>query len=183
MVANPVFRDQQGQSILEVVFVLPFLFLFVAFLYKVTMAVQTAINNTQYARSQVYVLTANSPEYPRLDFRFYNPKSFVTQSQDKIVLGVADPEQVDYHDASGNIEPVPQTQKIGRAQSTVKGSSERGEVTKRTEIRIRNTAAICTQLNSINPKLAMTSDNIPALKSQRWPFGLSVCQYKGEGSL
>lgn len=170
-------RDERGQSILEIVFVLPFLFLFVALLYKINMAIQMAINNTQYSRSQIYMLAANSPEYPRLSFRFYGPKNFAQMTQDEMVLGVADPEQVDF--SSEEIPPFPQTQKIGREQTSVKGSDDAGEVKNRTEIRVRNTAAICTQLNAVGKNLPMTSENITALKSQRWPFKTEVCQYKG----
>jgi|GEM_PF-2134898 len=174
--------DERGQTILEVIFVLPFLFLFVGLLFKVNTAIQMAINNTQFAHSQLYVLTANSPEYPRIQFRFLaGQRSFVNQEQDRMVLGVADPENIDFSDPNGNIEPDPQIQKIGRANPSVRGSSDRGEVKKRLAIRVRNTAAICTQLNSVSPKVGMTSDHIPALKAKRWPFGEAVCQYKGDG--
>ncbi len=61
--------DSKGQSLLEVVIMLPFLFLLFGLLFRANMAIQMAINNQQFARSQVYVLTANSPEYPRLGFR------------------------------------------------------------------------------------------------------------------
>jgi len=171
--------DERGQTILEVIFVLPFLFLFVGLLFKVNMAIQMAINNTQYARSQLYVLTSNSPEYPRIQFRFSGPRSFVVQEQDRMVLGVADPENIDFSGGE-EIQPEPQIQKIGRAKPSVRGSNDRGEVKKRLAIRVRNTAAICTQLNSISSKVGMTSENIPALKAKRWPFGERVCQYKGD---
>jgi hypothetical protein len=171
-------HDEKGQSILEVIFILPLLFLFVGLLVKLNMAAQVAINNTQAARSQLYFLTSNQPEYPRLEFRFYIAKSFVAQGQDQMVLGIADPEGLDFENPT--IAPNPQTQKIGR-NSTSKGSEERGEKIKtRVEIRVRNTAAICTQLNSVGGKTAMTSDAIPTLGAQRWPFKQKVCGYKGE---
>lgn len=172
--------NERGQSILEVVFVLPFLFSFVFLLYKVMMAEQMAINNTQYARSQLYQLTMNQPEYPRIQFRFDSSRGFVVRGQDKMVLGVADPKGVDFGDPNAEIEPIPQIQNIARAQTSEKGSSDQGEVKKRTELRIRNTAAICTQLNSVAPGKPMISEEIRALKSARWPFGQKTCQYKGE---
>jgi hypothetical protein len=182
MVAKHIVHNESGQSILEIVFILPFLFLFVGLLYKLNMAVQMAINNTQYARSQIYVLAANSPEYPRLNFRFYGPNMFAQNEQDEMILGVADPSALATANATdGSLEPIPQTQKIARKQTDVPGSQERGEVQNRTEIRVRNTAAICTQLNAVAPKKPMTSDNIrDVLKAQRWPFHQEVCQYKGK---
>ncbi len=168
MATKTLLKDKKGQSILEVVFVLPFLFLFVGLLFKLNMGLQASINNTQYARSQVYVLTANSPEYPRLEFRNFMAESFVKNKQDRIVLGVADPEALTSAVANeSTMDPIPQIQKIGR-NSTVKGSNESGEQSKRTDIRIRNTSAICTQLNQV-----------PTTGSVRWPFGQAVCQYTG----
>jgi len=158
------YRNEKGQSVLEVVFVLPFLFLFVGMLFKLNMGIQQAINNTQYARSQIYVLTANSPEYPRLQFTQYSDtgsgsvKMFSAAGQDMMVLGVADPSAISDSEGDG-LQPIPQTQSIARNKS-VKGNT----------VHIRNTAAICTQLNII-PKVNGTS--------QRWPFGGGVCQYQG----
>src|SRR5690242_20552380 len=114
-------RNESGQSILEVVFILPFLFLFVGLLYKVSLATQMAINNSQYARNQIYVLTANSPEYPRYQIRF-NWGLFGQNSQDRMVLGVSDPAAISQANSnSGSIEPLPQTYKINRGGTTVKG--------------------------------------------------------------
>ena len=160
-------QNEKGQSILEVIFVLPFLFLFVGVLFKITLSIQQAINNTQYARSQIYVLTSNSPEYPRLQFTQYNKTTFANAGQDMMVLGVSDPQALAEAADSATLMPIPQIQKIGR-NAKVKGSEEKGEVTKRSGIRIRNTSAICTQLNKV-----------PEGSSDRWPFGQSVCQYKG----
>ena len=163
-----VAKNNKGQSLLEVLILLPFLFMFVGVLYKITMATQMAIVNTQYARSQVYVLTANSPEYPRLEFRL-NPTMFAAKHEDRMVLGVADPKALTSSTGlEGKLEPVPQTQKIGRIGSTATGSSDRGEVLKRTEVRVRNTSGICTQLNAV-----------PTASNKRWPFGATVCQYEG----
>ena len=173
-------RDESGQSILEVVFILPFLFLFVGMLHKVNIAVQMAINNGQYARNQIYVLASNSPEYPRYEIR-YSWGLFGQNNQDRMVLGVADPEAIAQASANdSSIEPLPQTYMINRKGTTVKGSQERGEVSLRNEIRVRNTAAICTQLNSVGSKKPWNSTSVKDLKSQRWPFNQEVCQYSGK---
>lgn len=174
MVAN-----QKGQSLLEVLILIPFLFMFVGALYKINMAAQMSIVNTQYARSQIYVLAANSPEYPRLQFRL-NQTMFAFNKQDRMILGVADPKALSTSTGmEGTIEPMPQIQKIGRTGTTVVGSTDSGEVSKRTDVRVRNTSAICTQLNAASNKMPMDETNIQSLASKRWPFGYSVCQYEG----
>jgi hypothetical protein len=176
-------KNRKGQSILEVLILIPFLFAFVGVLYKITMAVQMAIVNTQYARSQIYVLTSNSPEYPRLQFRLSrgsSVKMFAFNKQDRMVLGVADPKALTSSAGQdGSMEPLPQIQSIGRSGRTESGSSDRGEVTKRTDVRVRNTVGICTQLNAVALEKPMDETNIPSLGSKRWPFGNTVCQYGG----
>lgn len=181
MVAKTFHTHEEGQSILEVLFILPFLFLFVGLLYKMNMAAQMAINNSQFARAQVYVLTGNSSEYPRLGFTKFSPIHFGNADQDRMVLGVADVEALSESNSPNGMSPIPQVQKIARLSSTEKGSSERGEVKKRTEVRVRNTMGICTQLNSVGSKTPMNEDSIPSLGSKRWPFGMEVCQYGGMG--
>ena len=168
-------RNEKGQSLLEVLILVPFLFMFVGLLYKITMATQMAIVNTQYARSQLYVLTANSPEYPRLQFR-WSQGMFAYQNQDRMVLGVADPKSLTTSSGqAGTIEPLPQVQDIKRNQATVSGSKDTGEVAKRTEVRVRNTVGICTQLNA----KPLDDHHVSDIVTKRWPFGTTVCQYGG----
>ena len=167
---NPqkLLQSEEGQTILEIVIVLPFLFLFVGFLFKLNLAMQASINNTQFSHSQVFVLTGNSPEYPRLGFTQLNPqKAFKLVGQDMMVLGVSDPSAIESSNDPSSIDPIPQILNIARNKS-VKGSEDSGEQKKRADVRIRNTAAICTQLNVI-----------PTGTTKRWPFGGPVCQYKG----
>lgn len=182
------FTDESGQSILEIVFILPFLFTFIALLYKINMAAQIAINNVQYARSQMFILTANSSEYPRLSFRFgaFNPAaSFHTEGHARMVLGVADPEAVAAAGASdsGTLEPIPPIQNIARRGTTQPGSNAAGEPKNRTDVRVRNTVAICTQFNSAKDG-GRVLDWYPSLLarmsgSKRWPFGENtVCKYE-----
>lgn len=150
---------------LELMFMLPLLFGFAVILYKVTMVMQVSINNAQYARSQIYVLTRNSPEFPRLGLR-RDPSMFAGGKQDRMVLGVAD---IDTGAGESKIEPIATKIDISRTSSTAKGSSEAGEnIKNRTKVRIRNTMAICTQLNVV-----------PDTSNERWPFKNTVCRYEG----
>ena len=167
--------DAKGQSILEVVVVLPFLFTFVGLLYKFNMGIQMAINNLQYSRSQLYILTANSPEYPRLEFRHYTQNIFKEADQELMILGVADPSAI----SGANIDPIPQINRISRAGG-IKGSDQAGEVSKRTDLRIRETSAICTQMNGVARKFPYSAGGVRGLKSRTWPFEKLVCQYSGK---
>jgi hypothetical protein len=95
--------------------VLPFLFLFVGLLFKLNLAIQTSINNTQFSHSQIFVLTANSPEYPRLYFTKLKPQtSFALSGQDMMVLGVSDPSALESSANPDSIDPVPQIQNVAR---------------------------------------------------------------------
>jgi hypothetical protein len=169
--------DAKGQSILEVIFMLPFLFIFVGLLFKLNMGIQMAINNAQYARAQVFMLTNNSSEYPRLAFR--SSGALTKNEDDLLLLGVSDPSALSEAADGGDMPAIPQTQKIGGSPNS-KGSSESGEVSSRTNIRVRDTAAICTQMNSVSKGKAMDSYQITGLKNQRWPFRKTVCQYNGK---
>ena len=184
MKKNKYSLNEKGQSILEVVFMFPVLLLFVSLLYRMNMATLMSINNVQYARSQMLVLAANSPEYPRLEFR---ASLFVPRQQDRMLIGVSDPSAlVSANNNNTDIEPIPQIQKVGRKNPTVKGSEARGEAANRTGIRVRNTTAICTQLNSTDSKnkVMLAPDGIKDLPGEaRWPFGQKVCQYPGDSTL
>ncbi len=165
--------QEDGQSILEIVFILPFLFLCVGLLYRMNMAIQMSIANVQHARSQIYVLAMNSPEYPRLGFRksHTSVKMFSAASEDRMVLGVADPSAV----SGSSVDPIPQIETVARTGSAVLGSSEPGEVKQRTKIRIRSTSAICTQLN----QGFLEENSALGFSSKRWPFGMNPCRYGG----
>ena len=163
--------DAKGQSILEVVFIMPFLFLFVMVLFKLNLAIQSSINNAQYSRSQLLSLAANSSDYPRISFRTLPKTGFIALQQDMMLIGVADPTAINQagSSSSGAMEPIPQTQKIDKTGVNIQGSNDNGEQTKRNEMRIRNTAAICTQFNTP-----------PITGAARWPFKQVVCQYTGQ---
>lgn len=178
-------KNQEGQSILEVVFMVPILFSFVVLLYKINMASQVAINNTQAARSQLFVLTGNAAEYPRLAYRFadYGAKWLAEEGHSRLILGVSDPSVALHNDDDGDMQPVPQTQKIARRGTTVAGSNDAGEVSLRNEIRIRNTVALCTQFNTVLDKssgknLDLNPQTVAMLKAKRWPFDTEVCKYE-----
>jgi hypothetical protein len=178
------FLSEEGQSILEVVFVIPLLFAFIALIYKMNMASQAAINNIQYLRTQLFVLANNSSEYPRLQFRFKKYGGpFAKEGHVRMVLGVSDPEAVKgqmYSDDPSALEAIPILQKINRPGTSVTGSQDAGEVSSRTEVRIRNTASICTQFNNVRSGSIWEDafSNIWEGQNRRWPFNATPCRYE-----
>jgi hypothetical protein len=166
--------DAKGQSILEVILFLPFLFLLVGLLVKMNTGIQMAINNSRYARAQLFVLMNNSAEYPRIQLR---NNRLVKNAHDMLVVGVSDPQAIEEAASDGDMPAIPQVQRIVDKRAV--GSNERGEVRTRTEVRIRGTAAICTQSNSVGKGVPMNSVNITRLVNKRWPFGNLACQYDG----
>jgi hypothetical protein len=172
--------DAKGQSILEIVVVLPFLFILVGMLFRLNLGLQMAINNLQYSRSQLYVLTGNSPEYPRLSFRHKlagSGRSFAEREQDLMVLGVSDPKALSESEEEGSMPAIPQKQRVTRA-GVAGGSEEAGEPEKRTNVRVRETSAICTQMNSVSKNVNFDTSGVVGLKDGRWPFRKLVCQYE-----
>ncbi|NDG85297.1 MAG: hypothetical protein EBX52_09730 [Proteobacteria bacterium] len=170
--------DAKGQGLLEVMLVLPLLFMMVILMFRFNMALQMGINNVQFARSQIYILSGNSPEYPRLQFR-HSPGGFFSKSTDMILLGVADPQAID-EETADNLPPIPQVQRIGR-KGLPGVSTEPGEGLLRSEVNVRETSAICTQTNGISAAKPFTPSQIPSLKpTSRWPFSKLPCQYEGQ---
>ena len=172
--------DAKGQGLLEALIVLPFMFTLVILLFRFNMGIQMAINNVQYARSQLYVLSGNSPEYPRLKYRV-GGVTFYRRKMDLMLLGVSDPTAIDEAGNSGGDMPaIPQTQRVGK-KGLPGASSDPGEGRLRSEIRIRETSAICTQMNGVNESTPYDSFGVLSLKPQlRWPFGKLPCQYEGQ---
>jgi hypothetical protein len=171
----------KGQSLLEVLMMLPFLFILFGVLFRSNMALQMAINNQQYARSQIYVLAANSPEYPRLGHRHVGAGGggrMAAAQIDLMVLGVSDPSALAEVANGDSMPPIPQSQRIAR-QGAPGGSQDAGEPASRTTVRVRETSAICTQMNSAAKGNNFDSTGVTSLGSERWPFRKPVCQYTG----
>ena len=171
--------DAKGQGLLEAVIVLPFMFTLVILLFRFNMGIQMAINNVQYARSQLYLIAGNSPEYPRLLFRTEGA-NFYKNRIDMMLLGVADPTAIEEAANGGDMPAIPQSQRVGK-KGLPGATSDPGEGKLRSEIQIRETSAICTQLNGVNENLPYDSYGVVSLKPQlRWPFGKIPCQYQGQ---
>jgi len=82
-----VAKNEEGQSLLEFLLVLPVLLGLVALMTRVNTAIQASLVYQQYARAQTTFLTFNSPVYPslRLQASELNGKNY-----NQMTIGVSD---------------------------------------------------------------------------------------------
>ncbi len=164
-VLSPV-RGENGQSMLEFVFMLPILVGLIVVMVRTNTVIQMSIVNQKYARAQALWLTFNSPYYPRLSFRkpkdacgdFDSNDQFIRYGFNRMVIGMAD-QPVD--DTGGKANAV--TQSVVRDSSTAGDGPSQSEPIDRAKVRVRTTVALCTQTNAIVTSqglCAVTANNI-----------------------
>jgi hypothetical protein len=148
-----VAKNEEGQSLLEFLLVLPLLLGLVALMTRVNTAIQASLVYQQYARAQTTWLTFNSPVYPslRLQSTELNNKNY-----NQMTIGVSD------NPITGDSNlPQATTTNIARNQTVANSASNEMQVdgpSTRAIVRIRNTVTMCTQANMAggNPILPLT---------------------------
>ncbi|MGK5082901.1 hypothetical protein WDW37_06320 [Bdellovibrionota bacterium FG-1] len=139
--------DDQGQSVLEFLLMLPMMVGLVVILVKINTTIQISINNQQYARAQALWLTFNSPVYPAHDLK----EGHLTAKQyNQMVIGVSENQAT-----AGEYNPKAATYLIARKKGSPAGE-EKAEPRERTLVRIRDTVTLCTQSNLIKTGGGMT---------------------------
>jgi hypothetical protein len=128
--------NQKGQSLVEVVFLLPIIFGLFVVTSKINTAIQVAIVNQQYARAQALTLAQNSPYYPRRE----QQKVMATKNSNQLIMGVAD--QVLDEDDEG--VPKATVQVISRTRGLAGSEPQDKEPEKTYHVRLRNTVSLCT---------------------------------------
>ncbi len=138
--ALPKLKNEDGQSVLEFMFMLPVMIAFVLILVRVNTAIQMSIVNQQYVRAQAHWLTFNSSVYPTIDLR---QKNFDNLDSSRMIIGMSEKSITDE-----NNEPIASTQLV--AQSKTKAGGEgpsQEEPRERGMVRVRTTVSLCTQSN------------------------------------
>lgn len=153
---STLLQNEEGQSVLEFVLMLPVLLGLTAVVYRVNAAIQMSIVNQQYSRAQALFLAFNSPVYPELRFRM----DLQRKGYNQMVLGVSDnpaPKNEDQYNPEATVWDI--------APRTPGGSNEpQAEPDLRTKVRIRNTVHLCTQSDVVGagsqfkPIQALTGD-------------------------
>lgn len=144
---------EEGQSVVEFVFMLPMLLGITTLLVHINTAIQISIVNQQYARIQTLRLTFNSPFYPALrrsDESYsgqpVGPRTLLNGAY-QMVVGVADNLL-----EGGDAHPVATQQLIVRKPSLTRQNAPQDEnATTMGWVRIRNSVTLCTQRLNMNP--------------------------------
>lgn len=133
---------ESGQSILELLFLLPMLAGLIVILVRINTAIQISIVNQQYSRSMIFFSNMNSPDYPSRSLlkRAVAANSLVNQ----MTFGISDkPIGQNDNDFEASNQPEASTQYVARKPR--QGSEEPGDdITQRGKVRIRNTVTLCT---------------------------------------
>jgi hypothetical protein len=134
--------NDEGQSVIEFIFMLPMLIGMSALLVNINTAIQIGIVNQQYARAQALNLTYSSPFYPAL---FHSDGSagprvlLIDEGANQMVLGVSD------NFSSGNYTPIATQQLVVRKPSLAPSNAPQDEsATLIGRVRIRNSVTLCT---------------------------------------
>jgi hypothetical protein len=143
-----VILDESGQSLIEFVLMCPLLAAILLVLIRINTIIQVSIVNQQYARAQTHFLTFNSPVYPAITHR----SRLIDQQSNRMIMGVSDNTITD-EDEGADYAPEASVQMIARTAAQAKGKGPDHEEPKiRGYVRVRNTVALCTQMNVYNDK-------------------------------
>lgn len=141
--------NENGQSMIEFIIMLPVLLGVTLFLIKVNTAIQMSIVNQQYSRAQTLYLASNHSEYPALRFREGNEagNTMLELGIDQMILGISD-NIAESSEQLGEYEPEASVQSLVRPGKPIGNDDPGSEPESRGRVRIRNTVALCTQTNS-----------------------------------
>ncbi len=135
------FRDtgEQGQSVVEFIFILPLLVGLCSLLIHVNSAIQVSIVNQQYARGWAIYLAMNSPYFPVWEEK----ESFLLAggaNANQVVLGVSD---TVLKGSKGT--PVASVQQVARSARQAPANKPQNEDDREMAwVRARNSVTLCT---------------------------------------
>ncbi|MBN21627.1 MAG: hypothetical protein CL678_10110 [Bdellovibrionaceae bacterium] len=151
-----IIKNDKGQSMIELMVLLPVVIGTLSFLIKTNSAIQVSINNQQYARAQILIYMSNSSNYPRVqDISSWEAEGGGI-NRSKMVFGVSD----NIFSSDADIEPEAVISPIV-TKDAEQGSRDTGteDVKVRGKIRVRTTVALCAPLHFVaNGKL--TRENL-----------------------
>lgn len=143
------FLDEQGQSIIEFIFMMPVLLGLFTLMYRFNSAIQISIVNQRYQRAHLLSTNFNSPVYPQrtlIHQRFASNEHKTNQ----FIMGVSEntwSTNEDGEESDG--VAVVMKQMIARSKNKMGPDPENEEPERRGRVRIRSTIAMCTQSNVV----------------------------------
>ena len=164
-------NDESGQSLIEVLFLMPLVVVVVVLLYRSNAAIQMSIVNQKQLRGQALYVAMNSPTYPDLQMRRSGESSMERVGYSAFVMGVTDDPT---SDARGQLNAVAQVQAFGRPGRRIRGDTDCSEAdpTSRSKICLKTAIEFCTQINAIPGTSGVT----------RYPDGLGENMQSAMGS-
>jgi hypothetical protein len=139
-------EGERGQSLLEFLMMIPMMFGITVLLVRVNSAIQVSIVDQQYARAQATWVAFNSPNFPRMSLRV---RELDQKGYSQMTIGISD-NQAPTSDSSGGPTYVPKATVVNVARKKNGGGSnaDQEEPSARTQVRVRNTVTICTQVTN-----------------------------------
>jgi hypothetical protein len=161
----------EGQSVLEFLFMLPAVIGLVVVMTRINQAIQVSIVDQQYARAQVTFLTFNHPYYPEILMRY---QQLVSKNYNQMMIGVADnitPADGSPYNPSATVQNITRSNRNPASQGS---NDPQVEPAQRAMVRVRNTVSLCAAPVIVapgTPLLAMAS--LSAQFSQPAQYNLS----------
>jgi len=129
-------RNEKGQSVLELILMLPAMVILTMLMIKINTVIQVSIVNQKYSRSHALALALNSPYFPGMHLR---TNDLINIGFNQMIIGVAATEVV------GGAPP--DAMKVNITRRGVEGSEDKVTPPERSNIRVRGTVSLCTQQN------------------------------------
>lgn len=135
--------NQKGQSVLEFLFLMPLVVIFIGLLIRIMIVTQTSIVQQKYARAQALTLTGYSPEFPSTILRQSAYELHMNQMLIGIAKNNAPAEDADY-------PPRPPIVAVSRPGTDMGQTNPNpSSLRRRGRVRVRTSVTLCSQLNAI----------------------------------
>jgi hypothetical protein len=167
-------RDDEGQSVLEFLLILPLLIAVLTLIIRTNTVIQMSIVDQKYARAQTLTIAGNAAEYPlRAGIVSYLGKNGMNQ----LIVGVSEHHLESGSDGGGGQSATASTYYIGR-RPAMQEDTEAGEVDHRLTIRVRNTVTLCLPTISVGGKPAFDfNPNGPSGGTYNYPEDPKAWQF------
>jgi hypothetical protein len=159
-------RGNEGQSVLEFLFMLPAVIGLVIVMTRINQAIQVSIVDQQYARAQATFLTFNHPFFPEITLR---QAQLVNKNYNQMMIGVADnitPADGSTYNPSATVQNI--TRKpASQALSLGSSDAQTDDMQARAMVRVRNTVSLCAAPVVLsNGTAVLTLNNVVAQQGQ-----------------
>ena len=154
-------HDDSGQSVLEFLFVLPVTIAVLLVMIRSNTAIQMSIVDQKYSRSQIFFLAGNASEYP---LRRKVVQDMTDDGMNQLILGVSEDAPRDSDGGEGG-DTAASSYYIGRRPGLTGEDADPGDsISKRLNVRVRNTVTICLPQVSFGKTPAVEVSNSGAIQ-------------------